>query len=144
MEKVKKSQRSIGYWIRKADEVLSARLDEAQAAHGLSAADWQVLDLLHAADFSSHERLLEFLHGRVDGFTLGQSLRRLAQRELIEGDAATAHRLRLTERGRRLRESTRTMRQKVRHREVVSESDYATTIRVLQRLVENLRAGEDL
>jgi hypothetical protein len=77
MGEVKKPQQSLVDWIRRADEILHARLDEA-------------------------------------------------------------------ERGRRVRESTRTLRQKVRHRVVVSESDYATTIRVLQRLVENLQEGEDL
>lgn len=41
MSELKMPHLLIGYWVRKGDEVLTARIDEAQRANGLSRADDQ-------------------------------------------------------------------------------------------------------
>ncbi|MBE2187630.1 MAG: hypothetical protein IAE99_12740 [Rhodothermales bacterium] len=40
----------IGYWLKRADELLTARIDEAQRENGLTRLGWQALNVVRGAD----------------------------------------------------------------------------------------------
>lgn len=144
MPELKKPNLPIGYWLKKADEALTTRINEAQQANGLTRTDWQVLNLLHEVAMATREQLADTLQPFVDADALGTLIERLVRRGLVEGEGSATAGYRLTDQGRRVHEAALMTQKEVRRQAVqgVSEADYATTIRVLQRLVENLTSGD--
>lgn len=130
----------IGYWVKRADQVLTARINEAQQAHGLSRTMWQVLNVLYEAGPASSARLGEPLRPFADAAALGGALSDLAGRGLVEGEGSDSDGYRLTTLGRRTHEAALTLQKGVRRQamEAISDTDYLTAVRVLQQLVQNL------
>lgn len=135
-------QLPIGYWIKRADEALTARIDEAQAANGLSRTGWQILHALHEAGSMTHEQLAELLRPFAGTESLAEQIAHLAGRGLIESERDTTA-YRLTDRGRQVHADALASKREIRWRAVqgVSEADYLTAMRVLQRIAENLSEG---
>ncbi len=77
-------QLPIGYWIKRADEALTARIDEVQAANGLWRTGWQILDAPHEAGSMTHEQLGELLRPFAGTESLAEQSAHLAGRGLIE------------------------------------------------------------
>ena len=139
MSDASKPNLPIGYWLRKADELLTTRIDEVQQANGLSRIEWQVLNVVRDAEPVRAEQIAATLEPFADAKTVGEVCDRLSRRGELTRDASAAT-LSLTERGRSLHAAALSSQQELRQRamEGVSHDDYAITVRVLQRLVENL------
>ena len=142
MAEQQQPQLPIGYWIKRADEALTARIDEAQAANGLSRTGWQILNAPHDAGSMAREHIPQLLHPSASAGSLVEQIAHLAERGLIESERDTTA-YRLTDRGRQVHADALASQRAVRQRAVqgVSEADYLTAIRVLQRIVENLSEG---
>jgi DNA-binding MarR family transcriptional regulator len=135
MNETKQLSLPIGYWLKRADEVLTTHIDDAQRINGLSRIDWQLLNTLRERGPASREQVAESLRPFTDAAAV---LNRLAGRGLVvESDGLE---YRLTDDGHTLHERALALQREVRRRAVegIGESDYATTVQVLQRLVENL------
>jgi len=130
-------QLPIGYWIKRADEALTARIDEAQSANGLSRTGWRILNALHDAGSMAREQIAELLRPFASAGSLAEQIAHLSGRGLIEseGDAAA---YRLTDRGRQVHADALATQREIRWRAVQGVSE---AIRVLQRIVENLGEG---
>jgi DNA-binding MarR family transcriptional regulator len=132
------SERPIGYWLKAADQAISAHVDEAQAANGVTRLEWQVLNTIREGKQRSPEQISTALHMFLDRATLDTLLARLKTRGWIAvgaGGEAT-----LTEVGQRAYERILARQQEVRQQlmEGISAEDYATVLRVLKRIVANL------
>ncbi|MCE7988563.1 MAG: hypothetical protein DYG89_45990 [Caldilinea sp. CFX5] len=46
MTETTKSEQPIGYWLKRADQVLTEAINNVQAVHNFTRTDWQVLNLL--------------------------------------------------------------------------------------------------
>lgn len=134
----------IGYWLKKADELLTARINEAQDANGLSRTEWQILNLLHETSSASKSEIVEILSPFGDANALGAKVDSLVQRGLVEaevsGTGTGTGKLRLSPQGREVHTVALEVQKRVRHQAVqgITEADYVTTVRVLQQIVANL------
>ena len=103
---------------------------------------WQILNALHDAGSMAHEQIAELLRPFASAGSLTEQIAHLSGRGLIEseGDAAA---YRLTDRGRQVHADALATQRETRWRAAqgVSEADYLTAIRVLQRIVKNLGEG---
>ena len=128
----------IGYWIKKADELLTARIDAAQQTNGLTRLGWQALNLIHEAAAPSRDEVAKTLQPFADAATVDQTLNGLSDGGLVRQMSAGL--LELTPEGAKLHQRALESQKTVRHRAVegIDGADYATTVRVLQRLVRNL------
>ena len=128
----------IGYWIKKADELLTARVDAAQQANGLTRLGWQVLNLIQDVAAPSRDEIAKTLRPFADAATVDQTLDGLVDQGLVR--RLSAGLLELTAEGAKLHQRATETQKTVRHRAVegIDGADYATTVRVLQRLVRNL------
>jgi DNA-binding MarR family transcriptional regulator len=133
------SDKPIGYWLRRADQLLTTRIDEAQRANGLDRLDWQVLQVL-GEGHASRARITEALHPFANFFTIDTVLKDFVRRGMIDGSDATG--FTLTPSGEALRERALALQSSIRERAVVGirPEDYTTALAVLQRLVENLES----
>ena len=135
----------IGYWLKRADELITHAVDRAHAEHGVTRTDWQILNQLREADGANLHDLESTMAPFIDVFRLGEFLNRLEQRGWVrrsEQDGRVEYRL--TAAGQTARQTLLVRQQSVRERTTqgISEDEYATTVRVLQRIVQNLEAAE--
>lgn len=138
----------IGYWIKQADNLLTEAINKAQATHGVSRSDWQVLNMLQETGRTSREQIYETMRAFVDATTFEGILTRLAQWGWVEETplaAGSTLALQLTEEGLRRHEAILATQQAVRRRAMqgVSEAEYMTAIHVLQRIAKNLNGIGD-
>jgi len=47
----------IGYWLKQVDQLLTEQINQAQAAHGVTRTDWQILNLLYENGRASDEQI---------------------------------------------------------------------------------------
>lgn len=143
MSEQKRPQLPIGYWLKRADEVLTAQIGEAQQANGLHRLEWQILNVLFEVGAATDEHVATPLRPFADAAALHTSLTGLHQRGLVAGNGSPADRYMLTELGRRTHQAALELQKAVRQRATrgIGEADYTTAVRVLQQIVENL-SGE--
>ncbi|MBG8552071.1 MarR family winged helix-turn-helix transcriptional regulator [Hymenobacter guriensis] len=130
----------IGYWLKKLDELLTRRIQEAQHQAGFTRLGWQLLQtvsqtspapfeaLAALAPFASPPEIQQLLEGfRAKGW-------------LQKAQASYA----LTAAGQRLYQQRLEAQQRVREQVVrgISAEEYALTLAVLQRMAQNLAEPE--
>lgn len=144
MSAPKKPHLPIGYWLKKADEVLTSRINAAQEANGLTRTEWQILNVLHETSSASRSQIIELLSPFRDADALGSTIDALIDRGLVEATETETRQLRLTAQGRDLHATALAVQKKIRQQAVqgIREADYGTTIQVLQQIVNNLTAED--
>ena len=131
----------IGHWLKKADEVLTASIDEAQRENGLARLDWQVLNVIKERGFATRDQVAAMLQPFADPATIIRVIQRLVERGVVEREPPE-DRYSLSPRGRELHEKALASQTEVRARAMrdINAADFATTVRVLQKIVENLES----
>jgi DNA-binding MarR family transcriptional regulator len=137
-----RSERPIGYWLKAADQAITARVDAAQRANGVTRLEWQVLNTIAEAGPCSPDQIVGTLHMFLDPQKLDAILAALRERSWIEADASGN--VALTESGRDAHARILARQEEVRRQVMrgISPEDYATTLRVLQTIVSNLTGQE--
>ena len=135
---VPSTQRPIGYWLKRADALLTLRIEEAHRASGMTRAEWQVLDTLHRLGAATHGQLADVLGLFAERNVVDRCLIRLEKQGMVRNAGAEGHRL--TDDGEQLYAEALERQEKVRGKAMqgIHEDAYRTTLGVLQRLVENL------
>ncbi|WP_326596815.1 MarR family transcriptional regulator [Streptomyces sp. NBC_01803] len=129
----------IGYWSWAAHKAVVTSIRAALAEYGLTQPRWWVLGQLGLADDGrTRDELYDTLHGYLDvGEALHGEIDALAAAGLIAADDG---RFRLTAGGETVRAkaavSVRGVLDRV-HRNVTDE-EYVTTLKVLQRMIQNV------
>ena len=134
-------QQPIGYWLKKADTLLTARIDAVQQANGLTRLDWQMLNVIRDAE-ATPAHLAATLKPFADAEQVAGRLTALAARGLVA--AAGPGTYTLTDAGAALYHRALEAQQGVRKTAFagLSEADYHATLHVLQTLVANLEGGD--
>jgi DNA-binding MarR family transcriptional regulator len=138
MKPTASNPRPIGLLLKRADALLTARIDAAQRANGLTRSEWQVLNLLHEWKSAPLLRLEEDMQAFLDGDELGERLQSLQQRGLV--DTGASGNVRLTGAGEHLHAVALAQQKQVREQATkgISADEYQKAIGVLERLVANL------
>lgn len=135
------SPRPIGFWLRRADEAITRYSDRALGTLGLTRLQWQVLHSIHEADTATLQSLGESLRNFAEESALQQLLAGFeAEGWLARGASAGTATLTLTEKGRAGYAAALEIQTAVRQRlmDGISAEEYATVLRVLERMVRNL------
>src|SRR5262245_34373275 len=132
----------IGYWLKRADELLTRRIDEAQRSNGLTRLAWQVLNAVHEAETARRADPVDRLRPFADAATLDSILLELVSRQLLSGSESAV--FDLTPAGIELFEKALAAQLAVRQQAMtgVADDEYAAVVSVLERLVANLERGE--
>lgn len=128
----------IGYWLKRADELLTRAINQAQEATGLTRTHWQVLNSVQEAGTLSRERLEGIMQTSLDSSGLEPIIAEPAGRGWLARNDSDD--LRLTDAGKQQYQAALSLQSEVRKRVVrgVGEEEYTTVIRVLQKIVDNL------
>jgi DNA-binding MarR family transcriptional regulator len=136
----------IGYWLKQADTLLTEQINKAHSTDGVSRSDWQVLNLLKETGGASRERIFETMRTFVEASNFDGMMSHLIERGWVERRMVSKtgmEEFQLTEEGQRQHETIFARQKDIRQQAMqgISEEEYKTVIRVLQRIVANL--GED-
>jgi DNA-binding MarR family transcriptional regulator len=107
---------------------------------------WQVLNTPKENLSPSREQILDTLHAFIDSDQLGQIIARLIERGRVERTVTHEKGMeafQLTQEGQHRHEAIFATQKAVRQwaMQGISEEEYATVIRVLERIVSNLNGG---
>jgi DNA-binding MarR family transcriptional regulator len=136
-----KPQLPIGYWLKQADNVLTEHINHVHATNNLSRTDWQVLNTLYEVGPVSQENIFTVMHTFVDEAELATILTRLVNRGWTnQRNEEHGMLFQLTDQGRHQHSAILNAQKAVRQRAMqgISDEEYGTVIRVLQRIVNNL------
>jgi DNA-binding MarR family transcriptional regulator len=138
----KTSPRPIGFWLRRADEAINAYADQALGDIGLTRLHWQVLHIVHESGTTTEDHLGEVLWSFADPEDLQDVLDGFEAEGWLARDRQSRRELTLTEKGRAGHAAALEVQGEVRRRasEGISADEYATVLRVLERMVSNLEA----
>lgn len=133
----------IGYWLEKADMLLTEHIEEVQRACGLNPLDWQVLSLVQERPRIQRIELIELLSMFGGDQVIESRLKLLKVNNLLIVTDESIYEL--SERGQDVYQRAHQGQQEVRQRAVegISEEDHLITLQVLQRLVTNLDNKDD-
>ncbi|GHO99208.1 hypothetical protein KSF_092560 [Reticulibacter mediterranei] len=130
-------QLPIGYWLKHADEIITARSNQALADQGFTRFRWQALNMIYEAGTITRDEVFNVLQTFLDAHQLDEMLDDFVREGwlVVEGNA-----LSLTEAGKSKRADLFKRQGEVRRRAMqgISDEEYATIIAVLQRMVNNL------
>ena len=133
----------IGFWIRKADELLTRNMDQVHQEADLTRLGWQLLHTIQDRGISQASELLAMVSPFASESEAKEVLASLTKRELLHWDAHTEGTVGLTLQGeqfyRECWEKQQLIRQKAR--DGIGETDYQITLQTLQKIVSNLEKG---
>lgn len=130
----------IGYYLKRADELLTQQINRAQNENQLNRLDWQLMNIVCKNKQATRSEIQQTLKSFADTATIEQALQQLITRELVR--AKDLQCFTLTDSGEKIYHQALIRQQAVRQQTMagISENDYAVTLSVLQKLVENLEA----
>lgn len=131
-------QRPIGYWLRRADELLTEHIDEAQHAQGINRLEWQALNVVRDGEAATYDAIADVLRPFADRTAVQNALERLLRRNVLRETGE--RRLEFTADGESLYATALAAQQEVRKRAMtgISEGEYDAAVAVLKRVVTNL------
>jgi hypothetical protein len=132
----------IGYWLKRAHDLIDQRQAEAFAAEGLTRSHWQVLNLVPETEPTSLDAVFEIMrtfvdddgHDRLDAILADLAGRAWLRRE-ADGGTIVLTPAGVVARGRMLARVQSLRRRSMRG---ISESEYRAVIDTLRRMVSNL------
>ena len=130
-------QRPIGYWLKLLDNLIEKQFATTLDEHGVTRRQWQLLTVL-ARSTASIEQLDEAIAPFLDGTeSAAEHLSELIESAWVD---ATADGYELTDRGRTAFSTLAEVvgKQRAAVAQGIDESEYASTVSVLERMARNL------
>ncbi len=131
-------QQPIGYWLKRADEVITEHVDRVLSDNGFTRSRWQVLNIIYQAGTTTRSGVFDTMQTFIDICQLDEIIDGFMEEGwLVEHGEGTGARLTLTAAGKAKRESIFELQREVRSRAMrgITEREYATVIDVLERMV---------
>lgn len=127
----------IGYWIKKADQLLTNGIDQIQAKFGLTRTGWQILNLIKEHSEIKKSELFDLMQPFADRLTVESILLNFRQNSILETHDETIW---LTDRGTETHSNCLAHQHLFRQRcmKDISENEYQTTLLTLKKLVSNV------
>ena len=139
-------QQPIGYWLKRADEVITEHVDRVLSDNGFTRFRWQVLNIVYQTGTITRGNIFETMQAFIDAGQLEEILDGfVGEGWLVKSGEGDDAQLTLTDAGKAQRETVFKLQREVRSRAMqgITEQEYATVIDVLERMVKNLEVGKE-
>jgi DNA-binding MarR family transcriptional regulator len=130
----------IGYWIKKADNLLTHCIDQIHQDADLTRVGWQLLHTVNKHHQISAAELTTILNPFAGKSEVDTLLANFTDRNLLYIEDSSDKLISLSTKGKQFFEDCLQKQQKIRHKamEGINEEDYRTTLLTLQQMVSNL------
>lgn len=136
---MKDKELPIGYWIKRADQLLTEGADVVQSTFGLNRTSWMLVNSLAEKEWMSVDDCLKLLTPFTEKEQFDKLLEGLSARNVIE---QKSDHLSLTNEGSDLHRKCLVAQQAFRSKTMdgISQEQYTMAVSTLKRLVSNLDA----
>jgi len=126
----------IGYYLKKADNLLTENINRIHSAFGITRIHWQILHSIYNVSEIEKHTLFQTLKPFADTHSLEKSIAALKERDLISGSDQFS----LTESGVNLYNECLQKQIAFRNQTVagITEQEYFQVISTLEKLIENI------
>lgn len=139
-----KQHQPIGYWLNRADQALTERMNLILQTHGLTRVGWQVLNVLRSETGQPEAQVFDVLQANASRTALSETIAHLSAKGWIvrvdDPADAPAPILKLTHTGRdhhaRVQEPITQFRQQSLRG--ITAEEYQLAIGVLERIIQNV------
>lgn len=134
---MQENNKPIGYWLKKADEVLTKGIANLHAQSGITRIEWQILRFLKGHESVARAELFHTLQPFADSASLETIVQRLQKQGVLQEQRLSVC---LTEKGHTLHNACFERQKEFRQQSMdgILEQEYQTTIATLAKLVANL------
>jgi len=129
-------KKPIGFYLKKADQLLTENIDRIHSEFEITRTDWQILNSIFNSSEIGKQKLLQTLNPFADLQSLDNQLTTLKEKKLIAGHENYS----LTEQGLSLYKTCLEKQNLFRKQAMkgISEQEYIQTISTLEQLIENI------
>ena len=126
----------LGYYLKKADNLLTEGINDIHKEHGIDRTQWQILNSLNENDSIDRNKIIDVLITFADKETISNTIEKMINSELIKEDGQ----LKLTEKGTDVFNTCFQKQKGFRHKSMnnLSEQEYLQTITTLEKISANL------
>lgn len=127
----------IGYWLKKADELLTKGINDIQCKNGLNRTSWQTLNIISQEEDISQAELNAKMKPFANANDIESIIKNFDQREMLE----SLFPLNLSLKGKKVYSECLDQQKEFRQQcmQGINEEDYRITMATLQKLVTNLQ-----
>lgn len=129
-----KNKLPIGYYLKKADNLLNEGIDKVHEEAGINRLQWQILHSIHEG--YPKEKMVDVLREFANPRVIDETLDQMTENQLI----SQVDGLSMTEKGRVIFEQCLQEQKEFRLKAVqnISEDEYFTTIETLEKIINNM------
>ncbi|MBK8516715.1 MAG: hypothetical protein IPL55_10675 [Saprospiraceae bacterium] len=131
-----KNKLPIGYYLKKADNLLTEGINDIHKEFEINRTQWQILNSINENDSIDRNQIIDILREFADKETISNTIDKMINSELIiEGTE-----LKLTEKGKDVFKKCFQKQKEFRHKSMknISEQEYLQTITTLEKIIDNL------
>ncbi|REG78413.1 MarR family winged helix-turn-helix transcriptional regulator [Algoriphagus antarcticus] len=132
-----KNKLPIGYYLKKADNVLTEGINDIHKEFDINRTQWQILNSINESNNISRNHIISILIEFAEKEVIINTIGKMINGELIKEDTE----LKLTEKGKDIFNKCFQKQKEFRHKSMknISEQEYIQTITTLEKIIDNLR-----
>lgn len=133
----------VGYWIKKADDLLTKGINKIHLSFNIKRTEWQILHYINESNSISEEKLVFVMEPFADKSAVENILSDFEKEELSIKESNTFS---ITQKGHELHNSCFTQQQLFRQKTMsgITDEEYKITVITLQKMVENMLRADAL
>ena len=138
MKTIMQEKEPIGAIVKKADRVFTRIVRKTQTYGTFNRIDWQLLNFIQGRKKASDQEVILFLEFFGERQGIGQLIDRFKNENLI---TANGGEIVITPKGERAFEAVLTLQEAIKEKGMqgITESDYATTLATLRKIMDNVK-----
>ncbi len=127
----------IGYYLKKADNLLTDGINKIHAENGLTRTDWQILNTINESGNIEKQAICELLSEFANNETINNAISGLITNELVSENKN----LELTDKGKEVFQTCLQKQTSFRQKSMqnLSEQEYLQLIAALEKIIDNLK-----
>jgi DNA-binding MarR family transcriptional regulator len=132
-----KNKSPIGYYLKKADNLLTEGINDIHKEFNINRTQWQILNSLNESNSIDRNKIIDVLIEFADKESISNTIEIMKNRELIKED----EQLELTENGTDVFNKCFQRQTEFRNKFMknISEQEYLQTITALEKIIVNLK-----
>ncbi len=127
----------IGFYLKKADNLLTAGINEIHAEFGLTRTDWQILNTINGRNGLDRQAMSDILSEFANREAINNTIAGLIKNDLLQENNSLA----LTDKGKDIYQACLQKQISFRQKSMqnITDEEYLQVIATLEKIINNLR-----
>lgn len=127
----------IGFYLKKADNLLTAGINEIHTEFGLTRTDWQILNTINGRNGLDRQAMSEILSEFINGKAINNTISGLIKNDLLQENTSLA----LTDKGKDIYQACLQKQLSFRRKSMqnITDEEYLQVIATLEKIINNVK-----